>query len=374
MTRRLLVTNPLGDPAVRQTWSSAPSRVIEALRTRRVDVIPMSTAISGRPAKIGYALHHLLTCGSLTEPGRGTLANQMRTKIIARTAGAEAIDRVLLTSSLDFPYGASHLRRYLYLDFTFDLLCDEPRWAVRYSGSMRRQITAMERRAFAQADHVFTFGRFVRDAIIDRCGVSTGKVTAVGAGSGDIAPVCGSKDYATGHLLFVAKQLFVEKGGLLTLEAFRGVRQARPETRLVIVGNDEAARYAGRMPGVTVHGFLPSAELQALYDGAALLVQPMLNDPWGQVFTEALKTRTPVIGLRRNALPEILDGGRFGFLLEREDSDALARLILEALAQPELLRAMGEAGQAHALQHYTWECVAETMANIIFSETARTAA
>jgi len=95
-----------------------------------------------------------------------------------------------------------------------------------------------------------------------------------------------------------------------------------------------------------------------------LLVQPMLNDPWGQVYLEAMVSRTPVMGLARNGLPELVDGGRHGFLVDRTEPDALAGAILCALSEPERLERMAETAQRYVLGTHGWDRVAE---RILFS-------
>ena len=55
--------------------------------------------------------------------------------------------------------------------------------------------------------------------------------------------------------------------------------------------------------GIEFRAHLPWDELQRLFREATLLVQPMLNDPWGQVYLEAMVSRTPVMGLAATACP-----------------------------------------------------------------------
>lgn len=167
--------------------------------------------------------------------------------------------------------------------------------------------------------------------------------------------------YTRPHLLFIAKHLFVAKGGTLLLEAFRLARQQRPDLSLTIVGDQHSRTHVPTDPGIRVLDHLPWRELQRLLRMSTLLVQPMLNDPWGQVYLEALMSRTPVIGLRRNGLPEILENGRHGFLVDDASPDALADAILSALADPLRLAAMGLSGQQHVMQTYSWGRVAQQM-------------
>src|SRR5690606_25598863 len=124
-------------------------------------------------------------------------------------------------------------------------------------------------------------------------------------GHGDIQPYAGPKDFSKKQLLFIAKHLFIEKGGQLLLDAFRIALQRDPELTLTIVGTDAAKPWAKDTRNVTFLPFVPWTTLEQLLRDSTLLVQPMLNDPWGQVYLEALSSRTPAIGLNRNGLGEI---------------------------------------------------------------------
>jgi glycosyltransferase involved in cell wall biosynthesis len=65
--------------------------------------------------------------------------------------------------------------------------------------------------------------------------------------------------------------------------------------------------------------------------------------------------------LRRNGLPEILQGGRHGFLLDRAAPEALAATIIDAIADPARLAAMAEAGQRYVTENYSWARVAQAI-------------
>jgi len=152
------------------------------------------------------------------------------------------------------------------------------------------------------------------------------------------------------------------KGGLLLLSAFDEAYRQRPDLRLTIVGDERSRSFVGDRPGVTLHAHLPWEKLQQLYRESTLLVQPMLNDPWGQVYLEAMVSRTPVMGLNRNGLPELVDGGRHGFLVDRADPSALAEAIVSAVSDPKRLESMAAAAQRHVLHNYSWGRVAERIA------------
>ncbi len=179
---------------------------------------------------------------------------------------------------------------------------------------------------------------------------------------GSIEPYFGPKQYSAPRLLFVAKHLFVEKGGALLLDAFFKALKNRSDLKLTIVGDASVARVIPRHPAVVFHSNLRWEALAALYRNATLLTQPMLNDPWGQVYLEALVSRTPVLGLDRNGLPEIIEDGRHGFFVDTANSDLLAEAIVDAVGDPERLTRMGHSGQQHVLNSYSWDIAAERIA------------
>src|SRR5262249_4543972 len=61
------------------------------------------------------------------------------------------------------------------------------------------------------------------------------------------------------------------------------------------------------------------AKNQLLGKAAALLMPLLWEEPFGIVMTEAMACGTPVIGLRRGSLPEIVQDGSNGFLCNSVD-------------------------------------------------------
>ena len=71
----------------------------------------------------------------------------------------------------------------------------------------------------------------------------------------------------------------------------------------------------------------------------------------------------PVVATAVNGVPEIVEDGVTGVLVERGDGEALARAVLGTLADPERARAMGRAGRRRVQACFTASrMVAETEA------------
>ena len=75
------------------------------------------------------------------------------------------------------------------------------------------------------------------------------------------------------------------------------------------------------------------AKNELLGKAAALLVPIRWDEPFGIVFAEALACGTPVISSPRGALPEIVDEGRTGFLVNNEQEGVEAVSRLDALSR-----------------------------------------
>lgn len=366
---RVAITSIFGDPRHPRTWSGAPNNLGCALEGLGIEVRGIHPRLSDRE-KLLLAGRNLLA--GYPPPANGEAlyrtpaARHARALKVSRQVRALGIRDVLHTGTLDLPAvdEPGEIRHYLYCDHTWDLA---RRYRTDLDAAGRFALSrfeALEAAAYRQMTHIFTFGAYVRRNLIEHYGVPAARVTAVGSGMGSIRPYSGPKDYRTARLLFVAKHYFEQKGGRLVLDAFRTVARQRPEARLTVVGAEPPRWLAAPMANVEFLPYVPWAQLERLFREATLLVQPMLNDPWGQVYLEALLSRTPVVGLDRNGLPEIVGRGRYGVLVAEASGDALAAAVLAALDQPNRLAAMALAGQQHVLESYSWDRVARRIAEV----------
>ncbi|TWT12967.1 glycosyltransferase family 4 protein [Reyranella sp. CPCC 100927] len=364
---RVALTSVFGDPLNPRTWSGAPKNVADGLQRLGIGVEGIHPHL-GKAGKLQVAAGNIITGRGRPISGEQILRSELaRRRLAAQVADAAAqlgVRHVLHTGTMDLPAidVARGVKHYLYCDHSWALAREHHIEAARYPRRALDAYEQLERQSLAGLEHIFTFGTYVRDNLIDHYGVPPDRVTAVGSGMGRIAPYFGSKDYARPSLLFVAKHYFRAKGGVLLIDAFLRAQAMRPDLTLTVIGDPQSRPLVPRNTAITFHTQLPWEELQRLYHQATLLVQPMLNDPWGQVYLEALVSRAPVLGLRRHGLPEIVANGRYGFLVDHADPGLLADAILDACADPDRLARMGTEGQQHTLASYSWDVVAEKIA------------
>jgi len=139
---------------------------------------------------------------------------------------------------------------------------------------------------------------------------------------------------------------FVRKGGPELLSAWRQGRFST-SARLVLVSGYDFSKI-DLPPGVTVRTGI-SAYTNAWYDlwrEADVFIMPTHGEAFGMVFQEASAAGLPSIGTRLNAIPEIVDHGISGLLIEPGHVYQLVvamRTLADSIA---LRRRMGRAARA----------------------------
>ncbi|MEU6814460.1 glycogen synthase [Streptomyces sp. NPDC046860] len=111
---------------------------------------------------------------------------------------------------------------------------------------------------------------------------------------------------------------------------------------------------------------LPRTEVVQLLTHAAVFVCPSVYEPLGIVNLEAMACGTPVVASRVGGIPEVVDDGRTGLLVDTGDGfeTNLARALDTVLADPAAARRMGEAGRVRAVGEFGWDAVARRTAGL----------
>lgn len=86
-----------------------------------------------------------------------------------------------------------------------------------------------------------------------------------------------------------------------------------------------------------------------------VFAMPSRTDSFGIVYLEAWLYGTPVIGAPAGGVPDVIEHGRDGLLVEFGDVEALASSLRRLLDDAGLAAALGEAGRRKVLERHTWE-------------------
>ncbi|MEU1082613.1 glycogen synthase [Streptomyces sp. NPDC005908] len=111
---------------------------------------------------------------------------------------------------------------------------------------------------------------------------------------------------------------------------------------------------------------LPRPEVIQLLTHAAVFACPSVYEPLGIVNLEAMACGTAVVASRVGGIPEVVDDGRTGLLVDLDDGfeAALTRALDAVLGDPGAARAMGEAGRERAVTEFGWDAVARRTAGL----------
>jgi len=178
------------------------------------------------------------------------------------------------------------------------------------------------------------------------------------------------------HRIVFAGRQEPRKGLQILLRAWPEIRE-RTGARLRIVGADPLAvrllltRERVSEDGLDVLGFLDQDAFTAELLGAKALVAPSLGgESFGMVLTRAFACATPVAasdiaGYRDVMSPEA------GVLVPPGDPTALARAVVELLADEPRRRALGAAARELARERYSWDDIARRLVGIYELVTGR---
>lgn len=139
---------------------------------------------------------------------------------------------------------------------------------------------------------------------------------------------------------------------------------------LTLVDDDEPdnvgrkrARELGCEDRVHIVGRVPTAKLVQLYQRATLVAVPSRYEGFGLPAVEAMACGTPVVAARSGALPEVVEVGGGGLLVERDDPQSLADGIRSLLDRPDLRAELAARGRDRVVAAYAWPRVAKATAD-----------
>lgn len=129
-------------------------------------------------------------------------------------------------------------------------------------------------------------------------------------------------------------------------EAWRDVAARLPGARLHVVGSGRLHAPTGA--GVSWTPSLSTEGVAAALDEATLLVLPSRSEGMGRVIVEAFCRGRAVIGSRVGGIPDLVEDGVNGILVEPDDPRALADALVRLLGDEALAARMGAAAREGA--------------------------
>jgi len=228
----------------------------------------------------------------------------------------------------------------------------------------------IEKRVIEASDCVITDSQFAKRQLAQDLGVRREHVKVVYCGVGPkYAPL--PRDEALAHrwgiqdrqVLLCIGPLIARKNPVFLLEAFADIRRATGErVVLVWVGSgplraelEGLVRRLGLEGSVVFTGYLPEADKVPVLNLADVFVFPSLLEGFPLAPQEAMSCGKPVVAFRVASLPEMVEDGVSGFLVEANARGDFVERVLRLLRDPVLRARLGAAAAERVDRHFRWD-------------------
>jgi len=169
--------------------------------------------------------------------------------------------------------------------------------------------------------------------------------------------------------LLIIGTLEPRKNHRLALQSLVQLKALGYPHRLIVGGGkgwlfesiSDAVVSMGLVDDVSFIGYVPEADLPALYAGADAFLFPSEYEGFGLPLLEAMACGVPVVCSRTSSLPEL--AGEAALLIDPHDAGALTAAIRQIIDHPELASTLRQRGLLQ-VRHFTWESTAHHTAQI----------
>jgi len=220
----------------------------------------------------------------------------------------------------------------------------------KYRGYVGRYL---EKNILNRAKYLIAVSPYVKRAIAP---MTTGEISVIYNSLNEMF-FSVDKNEVPNRILFVGG-IEERKGLHVLIDAIAAIKQTIPAIKLHIVGGIRKASYyndllnqivnLGLQDSIVFKNHLSNSELMQEYSEAALFVLPSKEESLGVVLLEAMATGTPIVASNIGGIPDIIEDGQNGYLVNYGDSQAMASSIIKLLSDDKLRGEMGAKGKEMA--------------------------
>jgi glycosyltransferase involved in cell wall biosynthesis len=240
----------------------------------------------------------------------------------------------------------------------------------------RTQLRLTVRHSARRAAKIITLSEHTRRDVIETYSIASEKVSAIPlAPPAHFGPITDDRELQRvrhtygidGDYVLSVGSIQPRKNLVRLIKAYAALRNRQHENRfpkLVLVGKcawlyDETLRAldeTGVRDSVVLTGYVPDADLPALYSGALCFVYPSYFEGFGLPPLEAMKCGTPVIVGNATSLPEVV--GDAGLKVDPFDISAIADGVNRLIKDSELRKELTVKGSRRA-EEFDWQDTAQ---------------
>lgn len=342
--------------------------IYEALRARGVDItlIHPNPALPDIVARVGKAMgldaRAFFTSYPISVRIEGVSVCHLASQTLATVLLFRRPPRVVVTVHDIIPYLVRNDRALNTYRHLFDRLFD---WLAL--------------RALRRADALIAVSEFTRQTVVEVLGYPPERIHVVyrAVDTDVFRPLSVPPEFRQRYgldedcyyILYVGSE--DPRKNLKTLiKAFAIVQREIPTARMLKVGPAHFGAERERLlrlvtelgleRSVRFLDYVPDEDLPLLYNAADVFVLPSFYEGFGLPALEAMSCGTPVVASNRASLPEVV--GKGGVLVDPNDEHALARSIIDLLADPDRRAVASRAALEQAARFSIERQAVETMA------------
>jgi glycosyltransferase involved in cell wall biosynthesis len=161
-------------------------------------------------------------------------------------------------------------------------------------------------------------------------------------------------------------RLYARKGLFTLIESMPAVVKRFPTAKFIISGKGQShemhkliahAERLGVKNNIVFTGYYPDKKLPKLYQAADVFVFSTFYEHHPFAVLEALATGLPVVTTTVGGIPETIESGKNGFLVEPFNPKAFSEKILYLLEHPSFAAEMGDQSRKTIVDQYDWRLV-----------------
>ena len=217
------------------------------------------------------------------------------------------------------------------------------------------------------ADIVFVSSKFTYQELVSSFDINPENLTIIGRGIDSIFSQVERSHISKSISNLIFYGSFAPIKGVFDVIEALGIVASRGQKdwklRLAGWGYENEVKQALKQQGieenVTLLGCLKPEKLAEELAWANLAILPSRAESFGRAVAEAQASGLAVVSYEVGSIPEIVEKGVTGWLVQPQQTNLLADAILEAMSNPERTRQMGLMGQKKVLEKFSWKKTAE---------------
>lgn len=223
------------------------------------------------------------------------------------------------------------------------------------------------RRVFNSVDRVVVLSEEWHDYFAENVVSDPGNLTVLHNGV-PIPPVNASP--CKHHNVLFMGRLDDRKSPDILLRASKSLLLSNPDIRIIFGGDGELDRYRelacelGIADRCDFIGWVVGVEKDRLFRNAGIYCLPSKNEAMPMSVMEAMSYGVPVITTNVGGVPQLIQNGLDGLLMEVDDVEGLSRLLTELSSSPKMRSEIGFAGRKKIIDCFSVQSSIDNLVNI----------